>query len=115
MNSQLIVKNIKNLVKLCPIEKIQLYDQELVLVVKSQLLYDILLFFKYHISYQFNILTCITGVDYPNNKHRFKLVYDLLSIRYNIRLRINTFTHELCGIDSCDRLYFTAGWYECEI
>ena len=77
MNSQLIVKNIKNLVKLCPIEKIQLYDQELVLVVKSQLLYDILLFFKYHISYQFNILTCITGVDYPNNKYRFKLVYDL--------------------------------------
>ena len=46
---------------------------------------------------------------------RFKLVYDLLSIRFNIRLRINTFTHELCGIDSCDRLYFTAGWYECEI
>ena len=46
MNSQLIIKNIKNLVKLCPIEKIQLYDQELVLVVKSQLLYDILLFFK---------------------------------------------------------------------
>ena len=88
MNSQLIVKNIKNLVKLCPTEKIQLYDQELVLVVKSQLLYDILLFFKYHISYQFNILTCITGVDYPNNKYRFKLVYDLLSIRYNIRLRI---------------------------
>jgi len=115
MNSQLITKNIKNLVKLCPIEKIQLYDQELVLVVKSQLLYDILLFFKYHISYQFNILTCITGVDYPNNKYRFKLVYDLLSIRYNVRLRIKTFTHELIGVDSCDKLYFTAGWYECEI
>ena len=109
MNSQLIVKNIKNLVKLCPIEKIQLYNQELVLVVKSQLLYNILLFFKHHISYQFNVLTCITGVDYPNNKYRFKLVYDLLSIRYNVRFRIKTFTHELFGINSCNRLYFTAG------
>ncbi len=109
MNSQLIVKSIKDLFQLCPLEKIQFYNQDLVIIVKPNLLYDILLFFKYHVSYQFDILTCITGVDYPNNKYRFKLVYDLLSIRFNIRLRINTFTHELCGIDSCDRLYFTAG------
>jgi len=115
MNSQLIVKSIKDLFQLCPLEKIQFYNQDLVIIVKPNLLYDILLFFKYHVSYQFDILTCITGVDYPNNKYRFKLVYDLLSIRYNIRLRVKTFTHELFGVDSCDKLYFTAGWYECEI
>lgn len=115
MNSQLIVKNIQSLSKMCPLEKIQLYGQELVIVVKSKLLYDILVFCKYHTLYQFNILTCITGVDYPNNKYRFKLAYELLSIRYNVRLRIKTFTHELFGIESCNRLYFTAGWYECEI
>jgi len=109
MNSKLILKNIQSFSKTCPLEKIQLHGQELVLVVKSQLLYDILVFLKYHISYQFTILTCITGVDYPNNKYRFKIVYDLLSIRYNIRLRVKTFTHELFGIDSCDQLYFTAG------
>jgi len=109
MNSQLIVKNIQSLSKMCPLEKIQLHGQELVITVKPKLLYDILVFLKYHTIYQFNILTCITGVDYPNNKYRFKLVYDLLSIRYNIRLRIKTFTHELFGIDSCTQLYFTAG------
>ena len=68
-----------------------------------------LVFFKYHTLFQFDILTSVTGVDYPNNKYRFKLAYDLLSVRYNIRLRIKTFTHELFGIDSCDQLYFTAG------
>jgi len=115
MNSQLIIKNIRSLFKICPIEKIQLYRQELVIVVKSRLLYDTLIFFKYHIPYQFNILTCITGVDYPNNKYRFKLVYDLLSIRFNIRLRVKIFTHELLSVNSCDQLFFTAGWYECEI
>jgi NADH:ubiquinone oxidoreductase subunit C len=109
MNSQLIVKNIQSLYKMCPLEKIQLYKQELVIVVKSQLLYDILVLFKYHISYQFTLLTCITGVDYPNNRYRFKLVYELLSIRYNIRLRVKTFTHELFGVDYCNQLYFTAG------
>ena len=109
MNSQLIVKNIRNLSRMCPLEKIQVYDQELVIIVKSKLLYDILVLFKYHIPYQFNLLTCITGVDYPANKYRFSLVYDLLSIRFNIRLRIKTFSHELFGVDSCNQLYFTAG------
>ena len=114
MNS-LFIKNIQNLAKMCPLEKIQIYGRELVIVVKSKLLVNILVFLKYHISYQFDVLTCITGVDYPNNKYRFKLVYELLSIKYNIRLRVKTFTHELFGVDSCDKLYFTAGWYECEI
>jgi len=115
MNSHFTVENTQSFFKTCPLEKIQLYGQELVLVVKPKLLYDTLVFFKYHIPYQFNILTCITGVDHPNNKYRFNLVYDLLSIRFNIRLRIKTFTHELLDIDSCHQLYFTAGWYECEI
>jgi NADH:ubiquinone oxidoreductase subunit C len=109
MNSQLVVKNIKDLFELCPLEKIQFHGRELTIVVKPKLLYDILLFFKLHVLYQFTILTCISGVDYPNSRYRFKLVYDLLSIRYNIRIRIKTFTHELFGINSCDRLYFTAG------
>jgi len=108
MSSQLIAKNISSLSKTCPLEKIQLYNQELVIVVKSKLLYNALTFFKYHIPYQFNVLTCITGVDYPHNKYRFKLVYDLLSIRFNTRLRVKTFTHELFGINSCDQLYFAA-------
>ena len=62
MNSQLIVQNIQSLSKMCPLEKIQLYGQELVIVVKSQLLYDTLALFKYHTPYQFTILTCICEV-----------------------------------------------------
>merc|ERR1712176_1521474 len=115
MNSQLIIKNIQSLSKICPLEKIQLYGQELVIVIKLQILYDVLILLKYHTFYQFTVLTCITGVDYPKNKYRFKLVYELLSIRYNIRLRVKIFTHELFGINSCDNLFFTAGWYECEV
>ena len=67
---------------------------------KPNLLLIFITFLKYHIHYQFEILTCISGVDYPYKLHRFKLVYELLSIRYNCRLRIKTFTNELLGIDS---------------
>nr|YP_009495507.1 NADH dehydrogenase subunit 9 [Psammoneis japonica]AWQ64237.1 NADH dehydrogenase subunit 9 [Psammoneis japonica] len=115
MNVKLIIETLKNITKVCPVEKIQIYNSEITVVVKSTLILDILLFFKNHILYQFKILTCISGVDYPTNKHRFKLVYELLSIRYNSRIRIKIFTHELLTIDSCDKLFLTGGWYECEI
>ena len=82
---------------------------------KPNHLLDILLFFKNHILYQFKILTCISCVDYPMNKYRFKIVYELLSIRFNARLRVKVFTHELLGLDSCEKLFLAGSWYECEI
>lgn len=115
MKKQLVVKNLSTLLKLCPIEKIQLFHSDLTIIIKPDILLDILIFFKYHIFYQFDILTCISAVDYPMQKHRFKIVYELLSIRYNIRIRIKTFTNELFGLNSCDQLFLTGGWYECEI
>jgi NADH/F420H2 dehydrogenase subunit C len=115
MSQQLVVKNLRNVFKVCPLDKIQIFNSDLTLVVNPNMLLNILFFLKNHILYQFEILSCISAVDYPSNKYRFKLVYELLSIRYNIRIRIKTFTHELVGIDSCDHLYLTAGWYECEI
>ena len=49
------------------------------------------------------------------NKYRFKLVYELLSVRYNSRIRIKIFLNELMNVNSCDKLFLTGGWYECEI
>jgi NADH dehydrogenase (ubiquinone) Fe-S protein 3 len=115
MKNQLINENLKNITKMCLIEKIQIYNSEITIVVKPTSILDILLFFKNHILYQFKILTCISGVDNATNKYRFKLVYELLSIRYNSRIRIKIFTHELLAVDSCDKLFATGGWYECEI
>nr|YP_010139060.1 NADH dehydrogenase subunit 9 [Lithodesmium undulatum]QQJ94668.1 NADH dehydrogenase subunit 9 [Lithodesmium undulatum] len=115
MSQQLIAENLKNLLKICPVEKIQIFNKEIVLVVKPYYLTHLLKILKKHVLYQFEILTCISGVDYPQHFHRFKLVYELLSIRYNCRIRVKTFTNELIGVNSCDKLFLTAGWYECEI
>ena len=115
MSQQLVVENIKNLLKVFPLEKVQKFNEDLVLSVKPELLLDVLLLLKFHILYQFKILQCISGVDYPFQKYRFKLLYELLSVRYNFRLRVKTFTHELLSITSCASIYQAAGWYECEI
>ena len=103
-----MLQNISSLLKVCPIEKIKIFKYNLILVVKPVFLFDILLFLKYHTLYQFEILTCISGVDYPSNKYRFKIVYELLSVRYNFRIRVKTFAHELMMIDSCEKLFLAA-------
>jgi NADH:ubiquinone oxidoreductase subunit C len=88
---------------------------EVSVVINSSLLIDILFFLKFHCFYQFNILTCISGVDYPENKYRFKIVYELLSVRYNNRLKIKIFVNELKPVYSATKLFFVAKWYEAEI
>ena len=60
------------------------------------------------------IVTRNPAVDF-HNKYRFKLVYELLSVRYNSRIRIKIFSHELLTVESCDTLFSAASWYECEI
>jgi NADH dehydrogenase (ubiquinone) Fe-S protein 3 len=114
MNNLFIAENLKIITKLLPILKIQIHQNEISLVVKRNHLIPVLIFLKNHIKYQFKILTCISGVDYPSHKYRFKVVYELLSVRYNIRIRVKVLTNELMPIESCCNVYPAAGWYESE-
>lgn len=115
MNNLFIVENLKTISKVLPIIKIQIHQKDISIVVKQDFLLSTLLFFKNHIKYQFKILTCISGVDYPENKYRFKVVYELLSVRYNIRIRIKILTNELTPVESAGNIFPAADWYECEI
>ena len=114
MNNLFITENLKIITKVLPILKIQVYQNEISLIIRKNHLIPVLTFLKNHIKYQFKILTCISGVDYPSNKYRFKVVYDLLSVRYNIRLRVKVLTNELMPIESCGSVYAAASWYESE-
>jgi len=51
----------------------------------------------------------------PLTSIEFKIMYDLLSIGYNSRLRVEIFNHELVPVNSCEHLFPTADWFECEI
>ena len=65
MHKQIIIENLRSLTRVCPIEKIQVFNEDLIIIVKPKIILDILLFFKHHVLYQFNVLTCISGVDFP--------------------------------------------------
>ena len=47
--------------------------------------------------------------------YRFCVVYDLLSITYNVRLRIKIFLTEVISINSITDLYINANWWEREV
>lgn len=44
-----------------------------------------------------------------------QIVYHLLSLRYNSRLRIKTYTDELTPVDSAVSVHLAANWYEREV
>ncbi len=44
-----------------------------------------------------------------------KVIYNLLSLRYNNRIRVKTYADELTPIDSAVPVYHGANWYEREV
>lgn len=104
-----------NIFKILPIVRTELYKNDFCFVIKTNLIIEILTIFKNHFKYQFKILTCISGVDYPENLYRFQLVYELLSLKYNSRLRIKVFIAELIPMETIESVYINAVWWECEI
>lgn len=63
---------------------------------------------------RFKLLIDLTGVDYPNRTHRFDVVYHLLSIEKNQRIRVKVETDEDTAVPSVTPVYPTANWFERE-
>ena len=103
------------LLKILPIINYTIYKNELSINISTNQLIPILFFLKNHTNSQFKILSEICAVDYINKEKRFELVYNLLSIRFNSRLKIKILTNELQPIDSIITIYKSANWCEREI
>lgn len=105
----------ENIIKVLPIVRFELYNKESSFLIQTNLLNDIMLVLKNHFKYQFKVLTCISGVDYPENLYRFQIVYELLSIKYNSRIRIKVLVNELTPVNSVEKIFSAASWWESEI
>ncbi|CAB3382326.1 Hypothetical predicted protein [Cloeon dipterum] len=98
------------------VQKVQFTaGDELEVLVVPEGVVPVLQFLKDHHSAQFVNLVDIAGVDVPSRQYRFEIVYNLLSLRYNSRIRVKTYTDELTPIDSANDVFKAANWYEREI
>ncbi|XP_004619144.1 NADH dehydrogenase [ubiquinone] iron-sulfur protein 3, mitochondrial [Sorex araneus] len=75
----------------------------------------VLTFLRDHTNAQFKSLADLTAVDVPTRQNRFEIVYNLLSLRFNSRIRVKTYADELTPIDSSVPVFKAANWYEREI
>lgn len=63
----------------------------------------------------FKILIDITAVDFPERGERFEIVYNLLSLSHNQRIRVTVSTDENTPVPSMVSLFSAAGWFEREV
>ena len=63
---------------------------------------------------KFSSLIDICGVDYPSRERRFDVVYHMLSMAHNTRIRIKVKTDETVPVHSITSLFPNANWYERE-
>jgi len=75
----------------------------------------IILFLKDHPNTSFDVLVDICAVDYPDRKNRFEIVYQLLSISLNLRMKLKLQAKEDEPVESLSNIYPCANWYEREI
>src|SRR5438270_1368246 len=87
---------------------------ELCLTIEREALLQVLRFLRDDPKCRFTLLCDICGVDYPDREQRFDLVYHLLSIHLNQRIRLKLETDEEHAVASATGLFSSAGWWERE-
>jgi NADH-quinone oxidoreductase subunit C len=65
--------------------------------------------------FEYQQLMEIAGVDYPQRAERFEVVYHLLSLTRNHRIRVRVSTDEDIPVPSVTSLWPVAGWLEREV
>ena len=106
---------LKLLFNLIPCFLVQENNQEKILSTTADNLFIVLSFLKLHLFSQLNILTCISGLDFLGVKNRFCIVYELLSLTFNCRLRVKVWVDIPGFLPSICSIFICANWWEREI
>ena len=92
----------------------EIIREELVLNVKRENIVKVLIFLRDDVNCQFKMLMELCGVDYPERENRFDIVYCLLSLTLNQRIRVKTQTNVDMAVPSVAGIFSSANWWERE-
>ncbi len=87
---------------------------ELTIMVTPTTLLAALMHLRDDLSCRFEVLIDICGVDFPSRPQRFEVVYHLLSMRLNRRIRLKLSTDEKTPVPSAIPVFPAANWFERE-
>jgi NADH-quinone oxidoreductase subunit C len=92
----------------------QIRHGELSVEVAREALPRVLAFLRDDAKCRFAMLCDVCGVDHPDRAQRFDVVYNLLSVTLNQRIRLIVRAGEGEAVPSAVTLYSSAGWWERE-
>jgi NADH-quinone oxidoreductase subunit C len=97
------------------LKEIVVANGEVAATVAPEELPALLSFLRDDANCQFRMLMDVTAVDYPSRTPRFEVVYNLLSLQLNQRIRIKVRVADGQPVPSVVHLYPAAGWFEREV
>lgn len=92
----------------------QVKHGELVVLARREAIVKVLTYLRDDPSCLFKMLVDVSGVDFPEREERFEVVYNLLSLRHNQRVRVKVTTDENMPVPSAVSVFNSAGWFERE-
>ena len=87
---------------------------ELAVLAQRGAVVEVLTFLRDDVNCQFQQLLDVCGVDYPEREPRFEVVYNLLSLTHNHRIRVKIRTDEETPVPSVTGVFNSANWWERE-
>ncbi len=87
---------------------------ELCVTVRADTIVKVLTFLRDDATCKFKLLVDLCGADYPERPKRFDVVYNLLSMHHNMRIRVKAETDEETPVPSVTGVFSTANWFERE-
>ncbi len=93
---------------------VEIVHGELMVRVQRNAIVRVLSFLRDDSACHFKCLMDVCGVDYPGRGERLEVVYNLLSLRHNQRIRIKLTTDEETPVPSVTGVFNSAGWWERE-
>jgi NADH-quinone oxidoreductase subunit C len=87
---------------------------ELMVTARAAAIVRVLTFLRDDTNCQFKLLMDVCGADYPQREQRFEVVYNLLSLKHNQRIRVKALTDEATPVPSVVSVFSAANWFERE-
>ena len=87
---------------------------ELTVSIHRDRIADVIAFLRDDAACRFTTLIDICGVDYPARTERFEVVYHLLSMHQNHRIRVKLSTDDEAAVPSVSEIFPVADWFERE-
>ncbi|NHO29429.1 NADH-quinone oxidoreductase subunit C [Acetobacter farinalis] len=96
------------------ISSAELEKGELVVRTTRDQILPLMAFLRDDRACRFEQMMDLCGVDYPSRAERFEVVYNLLSVTHNQRIRVIITTDERTPVPSISGLWPSASWWERE-